>query len=90
MELSDYLEQKRGRAAELARFLKVRPVNVSRWAGRQKPVPPRFGGRIELWSNLSVRRWDLRPADWHEHWPDLVGTEGAPPVRELEEVGHAA
>lgn len=24
--------------------------------------------------------WDLRPNDWHIVWPELVGTEGAPPA----------
>lgn len=28
----------------------------------------------------AVRRWDLRPADWHEIWPELIGVEGAPSV----------
>jgi hypothetical protein len=25
-----------------------------------------------------VRRWHLWPEDWHEAWPELIGTEGAP------------
>ena len=25
-----------------------------------------------------VRRWDLRPDDWHRIWPELIGAEGAP------------
>lgn len=24
--------------------------------------------------------WDLRPDDWYVIWPELVGSEGAPPV----------
>lgn len=27
-----------------------------------------------------LRRWHLRPKDWHEIWPELIGLEGAPPV----------
>jgi len=27
-----------------------------------------------------LRRWDLRPSDWHRMWPELVSAEGAPPV----------
>lgn len=25
-----------------------------------------------------VRRWDLRPDDWHCIWPELIGADGAP------------
>ena len=38
----------------------------------------------------AVRRWDLRPHDWHLIWPELVGAEGAPPVPQAEEVRDAA
>lgn len=37
---------------------------------------------IERESKYSVRRWELRPDDWHKHWPELIGTEGAPAVPE--------
>ncbi|WAC75331.1 YdaS family helix-turn-helix protein [Roseateles sp. SL47] len=36
--------------------------------------------RIEELSNQQVRRWTLRPDDWHVIWPELVGTDGAPSV----------
>jgi DNA-binding transcriptional regulator YdaS (Cro superfamily) len=35
---------------------------------------------IERESGRLVRRWDMRPTDWHLVWPELVNTEGAPPV----------
>lgn len=38
---------------------------------------------------MQVRRWDLRPADWHRIWPELIGAEGAP-VLPTEEVRDAA
>jgi len=25
-------------------------------------------------------RWDLRPNDWHEIWPEFIRRKGAPPV----------
>lgn len=25
-----------------------------------------------------IRRWDMRPDDWHLIWPELVGSPGAP------------
>ncbi len=27
-----------------------------------------------------LRRWHVRPKDWHLIWPELIGHEGAPPV----------
>jgi len=35
---------------------------------------------IERATGGAVRRWQLRPEDWHRIWPELVGAEGAPPV----------
>lgn len=35
---------------------------------------------IERYFRGAVRRWDLRPDDWHECWPDLILEKGAPPV----------
>lgn len=35
---------------------------------------------IERESGMAVRRWDLRPKDWHLIWPELIGIEGAPCV----------
>lgn len=37
---------------------------------------------IERQSDGAVRRWDLRPTDWHRHWPELIGAEGAPEIAE--------
>lgn len=35
---------------------------------------------LERATGLAVRRWELRPDDWHRIWPELIGTEGAPDV----------
>jgi hypothetical protein len=35
---------------------------------------------LERESGMAIRRWDLRPHDWHKHWPELVGTPGAPRI----------
>jgi DNA-binding transcriptional regulator YdaS (Cro superfamily) len=43
--------------------------------------------RIERESDYAVRRWDLRPKDWHLNWPELVGKKGAPPVPADEKAG---
>ena len=29
-------------------------------------------------SGGTVKRWDLRPDDWHRIWPELIGADGAP------------
>lgn len=38
--------------------------------------------RIERESDHELRRWDLRPNDWHLIWPELIGADGAPPLSE--------
>lgn len=35
---------------------------------------------LEAATDGAVRRWDLRPDDWHGIWPELIGAEGAPAV----------
>lgn len=35
--------------------------------------------RVEQVTGRRLRRWHLRPADWHQIWPELIGAEGAPP-----------
>lgn len=49
-------------------------------AGGHKSCSPILAACIERQSAGVVRRWDLRPDDWHRVWPELVGVEGAPPV----------
>jgi len=87
MDISTYLDQERGRAAELARHLKVKPVNVSRWQKKQKLVPARYCLRIEAWSAGAVTRQELRADDWRDYWGDLGTTSvpqaGRPPVQEV-------
>ncbi len=35
-------------------------------------------------SGAKVMRWDLRPDDWHQIWPELIGRKGAPAVPKQE------
>lgn len=35
---------------------------------------------MEQVTNGAIRRWDLRPNDWHLIWPELIGVAGAPAV----------
>ncbi len=48
--------------------------------GRGTPFSPKECVRIERACSNRLRRWQLRPADWHENWPELIGRKGAPPV----------
>jgi DNA-binding transcriptional regulator YdaS (Cro superfamily) len=41
---------------------------------------PKQAVRVERDSGMVLRRWDLRPVDWHLIWPELIGAEGAPPA----------
>lgn len=38
---------------------------------------------IERHTGGAVRRWDLRPTDWWEIWPELIKAKGAPAVPDL-------
>ncbi|WP_429562070.1 Cro/Cl family transcriptional regulator [Paraburkholderia sp. MM6662-R1] len=42
--------------------------------------------KIEQRSDYYLMRWDLRPTDWHEHWPELIDKPGSPPVPVAQEV----
>lgn len=48
-----------------------------------RKLPPELCVSIEQATRAKgrvVRRWDLRPEDWHRIWPELVGTVGAPEI----------
>jgi hypothetical protein len=75
-----YLIDQLGGTAAVASRVGVRLASVSEW--RRKGIPD--GRLIELGAEIEqrtpLRRWDLRPDDWHRIWPELVGADGAPPV----------
>ncbi len=48
----------------------------------RKAMTPAEAVRVERESGHVVRRWNLRRDDWHRIWPELIGTAGAPEVRE--------
>jgi DNA-binding transcriptional regulator YdaS (Cro superfamily) len=79
MDLKTYLCQERGRTQRLAELLGVSGSLMTQWA-RGKPVSVERCPKIELLTAGAVRRWDLRPNDWWQVWPELVGAEGAPVV----------
>lgn len=46
----------------------------------RKAMKPEEAVRAEQLSGKRLCRWDLRPADWHRIWPELIGVDGAPAV----------
>ena len=78
MDLRTYVDAERGRAAALAAALGVSPVMVSHWASQMRGVAMDRCTAIEQATGGAVRRWDLRPDDWHLIWPELIGAKGAP------------
>jgi DNA-binding transcriptional regulator YdaS (Cro superfamily) len=57
-------------------------MQVRQWQhGYADRVPgPAYCVEIERATEGRVRRWDLRPGDWHRIWPELIDAEGAPQI----------
>lgn len=75
-----------GSQLALAEGIGVKQPTVSEWLRGERPVPPKRAVKIaahpkNLGADHPVQRWDLRPDDWWEQWPDLIGAPGAPKVR---------
>lgn len=59
------------------------PAQMRQWQhgyAERKPGPESCVG-IEQATEGKVRRWDLRPEDWHRIWPELIGIDGAPEIQ---------
>lgn len=69
--------------SKLAVALGVSAQAVCFWRDGKRRLPVEKCSDIERATGGAVRRWDLRPADWHLIWPELVGTEGAPQPQEI-------
>lgn len=92
-DLRTYLnELPRGDVGAFAKRVGATRIYLSQLAARQdgREPSPRMCVVIERESERRVRRWNLRPSDWHLIWPELIGTEGAPPVPQQQEVRDAA
>lgn len=88
-DLRTYLNDlPRGAIGLFAKKVGATRVYLSQLAARQddREPSPQMCVVIERESGFMVRRWGLRPTDWHLIWPELIGTEGAPavPVAEAE------
>lgn len=81
MDLKTYLgETPRG---EFAKAIGISTVYLLQLLAHQdgREPSPRLCMRIEEETRKQVRVWDLRPDDWHEIWPMLIGSRGAPRIR---------
>lgn len=81
MKLSEYLRPLPKDARVLladrcgTSFLHLRNIAFS---GKSCGYP--LAAAIERETGGAVRRWELRPNDWHVVWPELVGAVDAPDV----------
>lgn len=84
MKLKDYLSSPGSLSvAELRRAAGIKnEAQIRQWQhGYADRVPsPKYCVAIERATQGAVRRWDMRPDDWREIWPELVGVPGAPSV----------
>jgi DNA-binding transcriptional regulator YdaS (Cro superfamily) len=67
-----------GGLTSLANSMAVPPQVVVNW--RARGVPLAHCAELETVTGGAVRRWEMRPDDWHKVWPELIGTDGAPAV----------
>ena len=78
MKLSDYVRTERGSARTLADKLGMSPSRLSQVIKDSSSTSPAVCVLIEKATGCAVMRWELRAADWHLIWPELIGTDGAP------------
>jgi DNA-binding transcriptional regulator YdaS (Cro superfamily) len=72
-----------GGVVALSKAIGVTQGTVSNWRMREvRAIPADHCASIELATVGAVKRWDLRPDDWHRIWPELIGQDGAPAVPE--------
>lgn len=66
----------------LADKLGVHPATLYQaMTGKGAGFSPAECVRIERDSGKELRRWDLRPNDWHLIWPELIAAPDAPSMR---------
>lgn len=80
MKLAEFLNAQRGRTQAVAKAAGMAPAFLSQIANGVRPCPAEWGAELERQCEANVRRWELRPDDWHRIWPELIGSEGAPDV----------
>lgn len=70
----------RGGVTALAQRLGISSVYLAQLSARQngREAKPELCVDIERETGGKVRRWSLRPNDWHRIWPELIGQPEAP------------
>lgn len=68
--------------SRLAADLGMDPVYLYQLVTGRREMEAAEAVRTEARSGRRLRRWHLRCHSWHEIWPELVGSEGAPSVPE--------
>lgn len=71
MKLEKYLS-KHGSQSELARAIGAQPQLIWQWSTGVRKIPIERCYPIEVATNGSVTRQDLRPDDWQAIWPELA------------------
>jgi hypothetical protein len=72
----------------VARKALVRPPSVSEWKRNGIPEERLVLLAFDIERVLGIPRWKLLPKRWTSIWPELIGTEGAPPVPANEPAVH--
>lgn len=73
--LLQFIQEKRGNAAQLAKAIGAHPPDVSKWAHGDRPIPVHFGAPIEKETGNRVSRKTMFPDSWRTIWPELAEKE---------------
>jgi DNA-binding transcriptional regulator YdaS (Cro superfamily) len=73
-----------GGITKLAAAIDVGQSVASNWKKRRTLIDALYCTAIEELPACPVRRWHLRPLDWHRIWPELRSAPGAPPLPKKE------
>lgn len=73
-----------GGPARVAELLGVTTQAVCFWRDGKREMPVKHLAQLEAATGGVVRRWHMRPDDWHLVWPELVGIDGAPDAPAVE------
>lgn len=71
-----------GGPARVAGILGVSVQRLCNWT--ERGVPTEMCAAIERATKGDVMRWHLRPHDWWQIWPELIGSRGAPAIPQRE------
>lgn len=69
-----------GSLSRLASDIGVSKQLVNHWARGVSEIPVVHCVKIEALAQGAVMRWDLRPNDWWQIWPELIAHPDAPPI----------